>query len=1201
MQPRPCLALFMAAVLAAAPERASGGISASEATTLALLDKLRERDLPDVMLWVIERAAAAPDCSADTRRRLDFLKGSALISESRRAADSASRIRLLDEAEQAIDAFLASSPADAAAIDAFTQKGSLLVERGRLSLALAQRPGADEAAQAQEAVAFFDRAIKTLRTAAGPPRADGKEPPPAPEIPATIQTAEDAVLRSLRDVASEIDRIRMPLKDIQAQQDAKQADLAPLQKEIAAIDAEIRQRQAQIPPIQAELVELQKPPGPRSRSLSPQEMQERRLQAGHLTGRLQAIMGEIAALEAKKQKPEAQARRLTAEKARIAKQVTTAEKPLERELEEPLQRQEELRTRLLQTRLLVAETCFEKSKAHPPGSPGWQAALEESLRLNHELAEKYGTLGVGFMARLNEGRCQALLGQRDAAIATLAPLVTLEATPGQPLSPLGLSLKTKALGIVLPCWLEEKKFGEVTGPTPFEPDQYRGNPFLRFALAPAKAGQLTPEMAAVKYHTAALLAARAKADADKEPHAAKVLEADAAKLAREVSTANRELAKEARELATALGKTLGTVAGDFPALMADGQAAYRGFQEAQAAAKAARSAGDDAATAASIERVTAAREEALGAMRAALALGEQDPAADDAAVNQVRSILAFLLYDAGDHAAAAALGSLLVKDHPNAPSSRQAARVALASLQALAAGGDADAKARLRELASLVVMRWGDGAEAADATTILINLAAEAHDGAALMALADGLNPAMPRRPELLARAAVPLRREAEATRTSGGDPERAAAWEAAARRAIDEALPAVDASGSLPADATAARAVVTAALVRAQMALADGDRPLAIALLTNGVSGPWTLVSSGDAPEFTRGPLATSTLTIALNAFVEDQRFDDAHQAMALLERDAGSGDEAASRLSVMYQALGRSLQQRLEQVAASGGADAATRAAPLLAGFETFLDGVASRDPKTAAQLWVATTYQALGSGTSTVVPQAKAGQYLDRAAAAYARLLDRMHQPGLAEAEAAELRRVEPTVRLRIAALSRERGAWQAAQEQIDALLADPQRQNWLDAQTEAAELLLAAGRAAAAAGDTSTADERLREAVSGRQSPSVIWGWSGIATKVSRQAFASADAKALQARDVFFRARLRVAECLQARAAAKADATDKAAALAAAENSIAMTRRLYPDLGGPTLQRQFEALLKSVQTASGKPADGFAGLEAMAPAP
>ena len=110
-------------------------------------------------------------------------------------------------------------------------------------------------------------------------------------------------------------------------------------------------------------------------------------------------------------------------------------------------------------------------------------------------------------------------------------------------------------------------------------------------------------------------------------------------------------------------------------------------------------------------------------------------------------------------------------------------------------------------------------------------------------------------------------------------------------------------------------------------MALADTDQPLALALLENKVYGPWTLVSSGSDPNLAQGSLATSALTVSLNAFVEAQKFDDAQKAMNLLEQMAGTGDEASAKLTAMYQSLGKSLQDRLEQLGSAGGNDATAR----------------------------------------------------------------------------------------------------------------------------------------------------------------------------------------------------------------------------------------------------------------------------------
>jgi hypothetical protein len=170
--------------------------------------------------------------------------------------------------------------------------------------------------------------------------------------------------------------------------------------------------------------------------------------------------------------------------------------------------------------------------------------------------------------------------------------------------------------------------------------------------------------------------------------------------------------------------------------------------------------------------------------------------------------------------------------------------------------------------------------------------------------------------------------------------------------------------------------------------------------------------------------------------------------------------------------------------------------------------------------------------------------------------------------------------------MANIYKERGKWAEAQQQLDWILADQKRQNSLEIQVQAAELLEAAGRAAGESGDGAKADAFLREAAVGRTSaPAVIWGWGGIANKLSRQAFSGSDEKSLKAREMFFRARLHVAETLLARARLNAQATDRSKRLDAAKTSIAMTRKLYPDLGGEDFRQRFEQVLKEIQKDQG----------------
>jgi uncharacterized protein (DUF4415 family) len=384
------------------------GETASETTTLALLEQLQESDLPDVMLWVIERAA--PESSPDTRRRLDFLKGSALVSQSRVAADTEARTELLDEAERSIDAFLASSPADDMAIAAFTQKGSLLVERGRICLALAA------AARRRCTVARSPR--RRPRSSTGRSRRSARPHPrrPAaardprshrrPSFPRRSRPPKTRCSARCATWPPEIERIRLPAKDdprrVRRPRPRRLAPLPEGGREVRRRDPPEAGRRCpgsrrQIGDVAAAAARprhrrRRKPPGAPARG--PRQ----------LGGRLAGHSGTEIAMPSR---PPSRSRRPSSgrsptRRAKLSKQLAAAEKPLEKELEEPLRRQEELRTKLLQTRLMVAEICFEKSKAYATGSREWKAALEESQRLNHDLVEKYGKLGVGFVARLNE-------------------------------------------------------------------------------------------------------------------------------------------------------------------------------------------------------------------------------------------------------------------------------------------------------------------------------------------------------------------------------------------------------------------------------------------------------------------------------------------------------------------------------------------------------------------------------------------------------------------------------------------------------------------------------------------------------------------------------------------------------------------------------------------------------------------------------
>lgn len=1059
--------VFVLPAAAQPPQRSTK----AEGTRL-LLDRLAEREMPDVVLWVLDRIDKDPAAPADLKAEAAYRRAVALVGMSRRESDAAKRAGMLDNAEKQIDAFLASSPSGPRAVEAFTQRGNLLIERGRAKLAEARRPGADVKALRAQAVPFFDAAIKSLQGTVEP----GKP------LPEKITNAEDAVLRELRAVSAEIDS----LEGSDAPEESGDAK-------------------------------------PRSR-----------------------------------QRP----RRATAADTRRLNDLKAAE--------------ENWQGRLVQTRLMVASAWYEKAQAFDPKSDDWKKALEESTKRFKTLVEKYPTLGGGFFARYYQGRNQCLLGQHDAAVATLTPLTALQGA-----SPLVATLRRKAQATIFEAWLAAKKFAELDAD------------LRKQALTTLPVERLDEDWLALKLRAALLLEGQAMAIAEKDRKTkGRPLLQDAKRMATDVVRANREFAAEARELLGRIGASAPDIADDertFQTAMDDARVAMTEMQEAAVAAKAEA---DAAKKKTLLETVAAARGRAIEAARQALRLAGD---AEVDAVNQARYLLTYLFYDAGRFHESATLGRFLAERYPNARGSRQAATIAMASWQQLQRQTDPAWRAGARDQGSRMAERiltiWPSDNEAGDAALVALLTAVEERDPARIIELVGKVPEGSPRRPEVMLRAGTALWREVlEQRRGEGGDAAAAEAWKKQAVAYLDAALAAMAAAGPV------SRTTVAGALTRAQIALDDGDTKLALRWLEDPRLGPWTVANDAKADAAVReGPFAEVALTTALRCFVEAESLDKAQQAMDRLEKLAGDGEESSARLTAMYFAMGRELQQELETLAK--GAEAGTgaagdRARAILAGFEKFLDGVQKRDAKVSSQIWVASTYLTLGSGggTSAIVPKPKAQEYLDRAGTVFEGLIARKDDP--------EIAKYEPAIRLKMADISLARGRWQEAESQINWLLADKKRQNTPDLQITAAEILQAAGRQLAGS-DPAAAEDRFRQAAIGWTSgESVVWGWGGIANRVSRLAFGGDDDRAKRAREQFFQARLELAACLFARAnLSSKSASEKTEMFDKAIESILTTRRLHPDLGGKAGQDRFEQLLKAIQKqrSPGVPPRGFAEFE------
>ena len=1105
-----CLPLLLLSVaLASEPSTES----AADMATRALLDALEERQMPDIALAVLARIETDPDASAELKREAAFRRAAALVDVSMTEADSGRKAKLLDDAQAALDSFLKSGTPDGRqAIAAYTQRGRLLLERGRAKARQAVRPGADAKTLQAEAAAFFDEAYKSLK---------GTSKPGEPIT--TVTNAEDAVLKVLREI------------------DAKLAAAAP---------------KPAPPPKDDGTGKPPKPPKPKAPRLSAAEQRE-----------LEALKSEQAVLRGK----------------------------------------------LVQTRVEAVNTVFEKANAYPEKSKEWTELLTSSATMYKELAQKYPTMTFGLLAGYYEGRNYALLEQWDKGVSALEELAAIDhKAVGADAAPLAIRLRSMALNTTLECLLAQKKYD------PLEPD------VRNFALEDVgrlPGGQLDANWLGLKYRAAKLFDAQADALEAKDPKSRADqarLQADAKKLAIEVAKANADFAAEARELSAKLGKVVAEGERTFAAAFDEAKVALATMQGHAAEAKAAAAAQDAAKEQAARQAAAEARTVALAKFEEALKLAgiaeplAADPAGDDKLaagvsledVNQSRYLLTYLLFQAEKFPEAAAMGRMLTERYPNATGSRQAAKVALAAFQQAGQRAEGEARQQARTqaaaFAGVVMKTWPAEPESADAALILLNGAITAREPQAIVSLIEQVPAASPRRAEVLLRAGPSLWREVqEARRREEGDrPEAAvlAGWRAATVKALDEGLAGLGDVQSLPPDPLGTLAL-SSALSRVQIAMDDGDDARAAALLQHPVYGPWTLVTGGNAAAVPAA-LTEATLTLALRLFVQAGDFDKAETARGLLEKAAGEGEEAAAKLTGMFMAMARDLQAQLQALVSGDNAakpEVRQRAERILAGFEKFLDGIAARDPKFSSQMWVATTYLTLGSGKGlgTVVPPAKASAYLKKAADVYQKLLDKKDDP--------ELAKFEPSIRLKMADIYRVLGDWEKAQAQLDWILADAKRQNSLEVQIMAAEVLQAAGRAAAQAGDGSKADGLLREAAGGRKAPPpiVIWGWNTIATRVGRQGTEGAGEKQRQNRDMFFEARLKGVECLLERARLPGQEKGRETRLKAAETVITMTHSSYPDLGGEGFAKRFERILKDVQRELGKQPDGFRALEAQAP--
>jgi hypothetical protein len=812
------------------------------------------------------------------------------------------------------------------------------------------------------------------------------------------------------------------------------------------------------------------------------------------------------------------------------------------------EKRERLRGRLVQLDLLAAEATAEQARCFPAGSEARRLGFKRAADQYRAIAEKQPTRAAGLWARVEEGRTLIDLGEGERGVNLLSEILKLPAT-----EMLIERLQVRALAAILEYWQKTTDLRDDAG---FD-DRLR-----RRVLGLGPPDRLDADALQAKYAAARLLLRRAEEIPLADRLRRQPLIEDVRQLANDVAKAGGEHAAAAREMLEQLDSR--------------GQAAARRLgQTFDAAVDQARRAIVAVQADPTDLRCAAAREQ----IQKALYVGRTDPPDDPAARQQqlleLRYQLAFVLYEWHRYHEAAAVGEEFLISAPAAPISRKAATIALASWQALQKqpnqAWSRTVVGQLARLIEVIMRQWPDDAESAAAALLAIDLAAASGDHAAIETILAGLPLTSDGRAEALLRGGVALWRLSNVEDEPDGSSAAKVSASRAARAAsrLDEGLQLIADEPTLAEPIVSLAAA--AAVARCQIALATGSEAAErlLPLLTHDLYGPWTLLRdpvAGLSPQ-----LDEPGLTCCLMGFMRARQFDLAEEAITTLTQRLAEDGGAQVRLAATAGVLGRELFEELGAATPIPGREEALNLLVRL------LAVAASPPAPRALMIWAATTLKQLGEAggpLDQLVPRERRHDLLEQAAAAMQQLV------------AAEPATGQPSLRLQLAGVWTALGRWREALDQLDRVVTDPQAARSVLQQRKVAELLEALARTQP---DAALARQLFRSAVMGRSvGRASAWGWGGLASRISRQAFSSEDEEARQLKALYFEARYRLASCRLAWANLEVDATAARRQLQQAAAELEIESRLHPDLGGKDFQHRFEQLREAISQELASPA-------------
>ncbi len=819
------------------------------------------------------------------------------------------------------------------------------------------------------------------------------------------------------------------------------------------------------------------------------------------------------------------------------------------------QRREILRGRKMQVQLLAAEAFSEMAECFEQNSEEWEQSLEKALQRYRAVYEATPNRSAGIWAKLEEGKTLLALDRQKDGQDVLLDITKLASSEG-----LIYQLRVKAVDALLSMWLGTASLGD---------DKNFDERLRQFVLRDSTAYHSDADALSMKFGAAELLRRRLGASSSTPEATRDTLLADIRILARDVAKNGGIHAVSARNLLKKLGRKDAAFAGRLS------QGFMASYQHAEEVLSQYRK-----------NPTESKRLEAFVELQQVLKIAPAQRAEDEGRKREQLSLLryqlALLFYEDKRYHEAIALGELLTKDSAYDPVRKRAAILTLATWQALSGQKNPDwsddAVTHMGDTASFIMRRWPRDQCSVDAAAVSLDVAVRNGSFQAIEAVIQDLAQSSPRRDEVLLRAGLSMwHLYQNSTNGQTGEislPRRECFQRAI--RALDEGLLGI--GGRSVLEGTVLEVAVAAAVARCEIAVLgmNEDSLDLFSLLTHAKYGPWHVLQ--DSSIKLPSQMYEPGLRACLQSFVKVGRYDLARQALGALSANVSSSKESRLRLVGTCVAIGEKIinavqEHKQQHDAASSKHETFEEKAELLG---ELLDLVKETTQQIDVLSWVALTFGRLGVSSDVLGPGVRDDKqkfFLTQSGKTIEQIL-----------LSSELQRdAQTSWRRELITVRSSLGQWSEAVKQMQIILSDTKNARSPFLQKDAADLLQTAAKSSLG---LEQSQEYFRAAVGGSRvmfaaGESVMWGWGGLANRVSKVAFGEHSDRSRTMRRMYFESRFRLATCRLEWAQRETDVDTKVALLRDAEADIKIESQLHPSFGGVEFEEKFQGLRVAIQ--------------------